>query len=281
MGFYSPQSLVHDARRHGIEVRGVDINASGAQATLEPTDRRAYTGPGPQQPAVRLALSSVRTISKDLAERIAAIRDTHGPYTNMAELARRVGLSTDQVEALATAGAFDSLGLARRSALWSAGSAAANRPGQLDITPGAGQPPLPPMTEPEQLIADLWATGITRDHYPTALIRDRLDALGVTPAAQLKTLDDHTRVLVGGIVTHRQRPASAGGVTFLSLEDETGLINVICPQVVFLRTKRGVLGSSGLLVRGMLERSSGAVNVVAERIEKLNLGMRSQSRDFG
>jgi error-prone DNA polymerase len=129
-------------------------------------------------------------------------------------------------------------------------------------------------------MADLWATGITRDHYPTALIRDRLDALGVTPASQLKTLDDHTRVLVGGIVTHRQRPASAGGVTFLSLEDETGLINVICPQVVWARHRRVARDAGALLVRGMLERAHDVTNVLAERVEKLPLGTRPTSRDF-
>jgi error-prone DNA polymerase len=280
MGFYTPQSLVHDARRHGIEVRGVDINTSGAGAVLESSTAAAYTGPGPNQPAVRLGLASVRTISDDLAQRIASDRDTHGPYTNMPALARRIGLTTDQVEALATAGAFDSLGLTRRAALWAAGAAAANQPGQLDITPPVGSPPLPAMTEPEQLIADLWATGITRDHYPTALIRDRLDRLGVIPAARLGQLEDRTRVLVGGIVTHRQRPPSAGGVTFLSLEDETGLINVIVPQTVWARHRRIARDSGALLIRGMLERAHDVTNVLAERIQKLPLGARTVSRDF-
>jgi error-prone DNA polymerase len=135
MGFYSPQTLEHDARRHGITVLGVDVNTSAAGATLEPTDARGYTGPGPAQPAVRLGLASVRTISEDLATHIAGERDTHGPYTGMADLTRRIGLTTAQLEVLATAGAFDSLGLTRRAALWTAGSAASNRPGQLDITP--------------------------------------------------------------------------------------------------------------------------------------------------
>jgi error-prone DNA polymerase len=135
MGFYSPQTVIHDARRHGITVLGVDINTSAADATLEPTDAPGYTGPGPDQPAVRLGLASVRTISEDLATRIAGERDTNGPYADMPDLARRIGLTTAQLEALATAGAFDSLGLTRRGALWAAGAVAGNRPGQLDITP--------------------------------------------------------------------------------------------------------------------------------------------------
>jgi error-prone DNA polymerase len=112
-------------------------------------------------------------------------------------------------------------------------------------------------------------TGISRDHYPTALIRDRLDARGVTPASHLKTLDDHTRVLVGGIVTHRQRPASAGGVTFLSIEDETGLINVVVSGAVWARHRRVARDSGALLIRGMLERAHDVTNVLAERIERL------------
>jgi error-prone DNA polymerase len=136
------------------------------------------------------------------------------------------------------------------------------------------------MTEPEQLIADLWATGITRDHYPTALVRDRLNALGVIPAAQLAELEDRTRVLVGGIVTHRQRPPSAGGVTFISLEDETGLINIIVQQTVWARHRRVARDAGALLIRGMLERAHDVTNVMAERIQKLPLGGRAVSRDF-
>ncbi len=299
MGFYSPQTLVQDAKRHGVEVRGPDLNASLAQASLEKpvagddswrpaVTRRvqppkvAYTGPGPEQPAVRLGLSSVRTISLELAETIVAERAAHGPYTAMADLVRRTGVTADQVEALATSGAFDCLDLTRRGALWAAGPVAAHRPGQLPVETIDEQapPPLPEMTEPEQLLADYWATSITRDAYPTALIRDRLDALGVTSALALRSLPDRTRVLVGGIVTHRQRPATARGIIFVNLEDETGMCNVICDPVVWARHRRVARESGGLLIRGMLERADGVVNVVAERIDKLHLGVRASSRDF-
>jgi error-prone DNA polymerase len=287
MGFYSPQSLVQDARRHGVQVLGPDINASLAAAALEPVqpagpEHRPYLGPGPSQPAVRLGLSSVRTINAELAARIVADRQAHGPYPSMAELARRVGLSSSQLEALATAGAFDSSGTSRRGALWAAGAAAGSRPGQLDL-PAPGEqhiPSLPPMTEPEQLIADLWATGITRDRYPTALIRGRLDALGVVASDQLRRLADRTRVTVAGVVTHRQRPATARGVTFLNLEDEFGMINVVCDPVVWQRHRIVARQAGGLLIRGMLERADGVANVSAERIDRLDLGIRSKSRDF-
>ena len=163
-----------------------------------------------------------------------------------------------------------------------AGAAADYRPGQLDLPAPSEQqiPPLPEMTEPEQLMADLWATGITRDAYPTALIRDRLNGLGVTTSAQLRELEDRTRVSVAGIVTHRQRPATARGVIFVNLEDEFGMVNVICDPVVWQRHRRTAVESGGLLIRGMLERSDGVVNVLAERIEALRLGMRTRSRDF-
>jgi error-prone DNA polymerase len=281
MGFYSPQSLVHDAKRHGVAVRGPDINASAAAASLEgAAGQSSYAGPGPAQPAVRLGLSSIKTIGTELAQRIVAERETNGDYASMAELARRIGLTADQLEALATAGAFDSLGTTRRQALWTAGAAADYRPGQLDLAADTSAPRLPEMTEPEQLLADLWATGITRDHYPTALIRSRLDGLDVVPSNQLRRLPDRTRVTVAGIVTHRQRPATARGVTFLNLEDEFGMVNVVCDQVVWHRHRKVARQSGGLLVRGMLEHANGVVNVSAERIDKLDLGIHNRSRDF-
>ena len=295
MGFYSPQSLVQDAKRHGVEVRGPDLNSSGADATLETAlghpapytgvgrpQAVTYEGPGPEQPAVRLGLSSVRTIGSDLAKQIVAERDAHGPYTAMADLVRRTGVSVAQVEALATAGAFAGLNLSRRGALWAAGPVSTIRLGQLpiDTVDEQAPPPLPEMTEPEQLLADYWATSITREAYPTAYIRDRLDGLGVITNAQLKQTPDRTRVLVGGIVTHRQRPATARGIIFINLEDETGMVNIVCDPVVWGRHRRVARESGGLLIRGMLERVDGVVNVVAERIDKLDLGVRASSRDF-
>jgi len=282
MGFYSPQSLVHDAKRHGIEVRSPSLALSGATATLEAgTGRSQCPCLDAPQPAVRLGLSSVRSIGTDLAERIVAARSVL-PFESMADLSRRVGLSADQVEALATAGAFDCFGTSRREALWAAGAAATARPGQLDVatvdeTPPAG---LPRMSLPEQLIADLWATGVTPELYPTALIRDRLDALGIITAAGLRTVDNRTRVTVGGVVTHRQRPATARGVTFLNLEDETGMVNVIVDEVVWGRHRRVAREAGGMLIRGMVERTDSVTNVLAEHIEKLPLGLRTRSRDF-
>ncbi len=286
MGFYSPQSLVHDAKRHGITTRRPDINISAAKASLEEGDAPAQCvrcpEHAPPQPAVRLGLEGVRTIGEDLAKAIVAEREANGAYTSMADLSRRIGLSADQVEALATAGAFDSFGATRRDALWGAGAAATARPGQLELTTfdESATPELPNMTEPEELLADMWATSITPDEYPTALIRDRLDALGITPATELAKLDDHSWVTVGGIVTHRQRPSTAHGVTFINLEDETGMVNIVVHATTWERHRRVARQAAGLLVRGRIEKTDEVINVVAHHIAQLPLGLRTTSRDF-
>jgi error-prone DNA polymerase len=271
MGFYSPQTLVADARRHGVVVRGPDLNASAVEATLEKDDGSA-TGF-----AVRMGLSYVRAIGEEVARRIAA----GAPYADMADLARRAGLDTRQLEALATAGAFGCLGLSRREALWAAGAVAQDRPERLGgLVVGADAPELPGLSDVERAMADVWATGVSPDSYPTEFVRDRLDAIGVVPASGLSRVDSGSRVLVGGVVTHRQRPATASGITFLNLEDETGLVNVICSRAVWARHRRVAREAAALVVRGMLERVDGVTNVVADRIDRLELSVRSTSRDF-
>ena len=170
MGFYSPATLITDARRHGVEVRGVDINASEALATLE------TVGYPPGQPGIRLGLSSVRDLGSEQAETIAAGR----PYTDLDDFARRTRLSVAALQALAIAGAFGCFGLSRRAALWAAGALASTRPGQLPgTTPGLAAPPLPAMTPVEETLADLWATGASGTH-PIAHIR-RLCRSGAPP----------------------------------------------------------------------------------------------------
>jgi error-prone DNA polymerase len=264
MGFYSPASLVADARRHGVVVNGVDVNASRADADLEPDG------------AVRLGLSYVRSLSATAAQRIEQGR----PYASMADLVRRAAPTERQLEALATAGAFGCFGLERRAALWAAGAVAAGTPDRLDgVVVGDDAPALPAMTALEETVADVWATGISGRHI-VAYARERLDAVGAVSAAVLRTLPDRTRVWVGGAVIHRQRPATAGGTTFVNLEDETGHINVICSPGVWARYRRVARSSSGLLVRGLVESAEGVVNVAADRIEPLVIQASAPSRDF-
>jgi len=283
MGFYSPQSLVADARRHGVTVYRPDINRSMAKADLEPGPNSTPVEP---EPAVRLGLAGIRTVGDDLAEQIVAARPPAG-YRTLDQLTRAVTLTTAQAEALATAGALDVLtsasttGSDRRRALWAAGAAAGSRAGTLPgSVVGTDAPALPGMSDIELTVADVWATGISPTHYPTEFSRDRLHALGVVPAGRLATVDHGTRVLVAGMVTHRQRPATASGIIFINLEDESGMINIICSTGLWSRYRRIARGSAALLVRGMLEREGGAVSILADRIAAIDLVVATPSRDF-
>ncbi|WP_102142246.1 error-prone DNA polymerase [Mycobacterium hubeiense] len=270
MGFYSPQSLVADARRHGVIVRGPDVNASLAHATLENHGEE-----------VRLGIGSVRHIGDELAEQIVDERKANGPFISLNDLTQRVQLTVPQTEALATAGALGCFGISRREALWAAGAAATERPDRL---PGVGSsshvPSLPGMSQLELAAADVWATGISPDSYPTQFLREHLDAMGIVPANKLLDIRDGTRILVAGAVTHRQRPATAQGVTFLNLEDETGMVNILCSPGVWSRHRKLAQTASALLIRGQVQNASGAVTVVAERMEKLDMRVASRSRDF-
>jgi len=270
MGFYSPQSLVADARRHGVTVRGPDVNASLAHATLEDAGN-----------AVRLGLGAVRHIGDDLAEQLVEQRKANGPFTSLLDLTSRLQLSVPQTEALATAGALGCFGMSRREGLWAAGAAATQRPDRL---PGVGSsshiPALPGMSELELAAADVWATGISPDSYPTQFLREDLDAMGVVPAEALLSVPDGDRVLIAGAVTHRQRPGTAQGVTFLNLEDETGMVNVLCTPGVWARHRKLANTAPALLIRGQVQNASGAVTVLAERLGRITLTVGSKSRDF-
>jgi error-prone DNA polymerase len=290
MGFWSPHSLVQDAQRHGVEVRTPDLVASLALATLEPCAGDAGSGPGDREAgrsvgdvAVRLGLGSVRGLGADLAAEIEQVRVEAGPYTSIEDLVRRVpALTQPQLEAMATAGVFgESLGLERREALWAVGAAVQSRPGRLaGIVTGASAPHLPGMDPVETAVADLWATGMAPGGHPTRFLRDELRRLGVLTATDLQVAEPRRRVLVAGLVTHRQRPMTAQGVTFMNLEDETGLINVVVSKGCWARYRQVARDAPALLIRGRLERSEGVVNVVAEELTPLRVPAAAASRDF-
>ncbi|SEC14116.1 error-prone DNA polymerase, DnaE-like [Paramicrobacterium humi] len=308
MGFYSPQSLVADARRHGVVTRRPDILRSGVHPTLEADAAGRATGidsclkriQPPVEPfdpdapdtqaehrrdggfAVRLGLSSVRSVGEKLAERIVAERESGGAYRDVFDLARRTGANTAVLESLADAGAFECFGLSRREALWQAEQAAQEHPNQLEGTTLTVQPPLFGLLSPEeQTVSDIWATGISPDGHPIEHLRARLRSRGVRTAADLRAAETGRRIEVAGVVTHRQRPATARNVTFMNLEDETGLVNVVCSTGVWARYRRIAREQPALIVRGMLERSpEGVVNVVADRFEPLAVTASTRSRDF-
>jgi error-prone DNA polymerase len=276
MGFWSPHSLAQDARRHGVVVRTPDLLASGAQATLEEC-AESHGGF-----AVRLGLGSIRGIGAGLAQQIEDERMLHGDYLDAEDLVRRVDeLTLAQLEAMATGGLFtECFGLERREALWAVGAAAQSRRDRLPgLATGTQAPMLPGMEPLEVAVADLWATGVSPNGHPTTFLREQLDAYGVVPADQLLTTEQ-TKVWVAGTVTHRQRPATAQGTTFISLEDETGLMNVVVSVGCWKRFRPVARGAGALLVRGRLQRYEGVVNIVAEHIAPLSVAAQVAARNF-
>ncbi|MCR6689852.1 MAG: OB-fold nucleic acid binding domain-containing protein [Cellulomonas sp.] len=230
---------------------------------------------------MRLGLVAVRGIGEELAQRLVDERTARGPFADQRDLVRRVQLTTAQLEALATAGALDGLGVTRREALWAAGALAQEGPQTLPgVSVGVQAPTLPGLSDVEVATADVWATGVSVDSYPTQFVREGLDAAGVLRVEAAFRHEVGRRIAVAGVVTHRQRPGTAGGVTFLSLEDETGLLNVVCSPGLWQRFRRTARTSKALVVRGLLERQDGATNLVAEHLAPLSLRVRSSSRDF-
>lgn len=313
MGFYSSRELVQDARRHGVEVRAPDVQRSGAEAALERADgaERAdaprITGSAaclanPQpvvEPfdadapdtsavhrrdgafAVRLGLTGIRGIEHETAERIARAR-AQAPFADLADLARRADLDRGRIEALAAAGACESLGIGRREALWAAAPAADNRERFLPGIAVHVQPPLlPVLNTAEQTALDLWTTGIPLTAHPLALLRESLDARGAVRSDRIRRVRPGAVVEVAGLVTHRQRPGTAGGIVFITLEDESGSVNVVAWRDVWLRNRLVARTSPALLIRGAVERSpEGVVNVIAEAFEPLAAPGGITSRDF-
>jgi error-prone DNA polymerase len=299
MGFYSPHTIVRDAIRHGVQVLGPDVAASRKDCTIEP--RTPDAGPiGFPQPgwhadrsthAMRVGLRYVRGLSDALLDRIDEERE-RAPFTDLEDFVRRTAAPVDAIEALATAGAFEAcFAKSRRDALWAAGAvrdAAPERHGGAvvarlpGVVVGADAPALPGMTDVEEAAADLWALGLSPGRHPTEFVRARLRDEGVVTAADLRTLDHGTVVEVGGVVTHRQQPSTAKGTIFLNLEDETGLVNVICTPGVWKRFRIVARTSPALRVRGLLERHQGVINLLAGKITPLPLTLAEalRSRDF-
>ncbi|MEZ7897654.1 MAG: error-prone DNA polymerase [Flaviflexus sp.] len=297
MGFYSPQSLVADAKRHGVRVARADINHSAVEASLE---RSVGLVPGeenwPQVPrnnrvephgdlVLRLGLESVKGLGESAARIEQARRDE--PFVSMADLARRAHLGEQELRTLAEAGALTSLGVSRREGMWAAGPLGTAekvehgwiQPAIPGTEVGVSAPRLPQMSRAETVVADVTTTGISND-YPTVLVRDRLSERGILPIIDILTAPIEKRLFVGGIVTHRQRPHTAKGTIFMSIEDETGMLNVVCSSGLWNRYRDVARRSRALIIRGMVERADGTINFVADGFEPLPLSLPVTSRDF-
>src|SRR5579864_1382919 len=283
MGFYAPAQLVRDARAHGVEVLPADVCVSLWDSTLE----RRQDG----EPALRLGLRLVKSLSQIGAERLIAARAVR-PFGSVSELATRAALDRGDLEALAAAGAFATLSGNRHLAFWEV--AGTERP--LPLAAGAGQgavgqetgfvegrPLLEKPSEGEEICADYAALGLTLGRHPLALLRERLTAGAIQSAHELAQADTGAAVRTAGIVLMRQRPATAGGVTFVTLEDESGQVNVIVWESVGQAQRRALLESRLLEVHGELQRQDGVTHLIARRLidRTALLGqLLTRSRDF-
>jgi error-prone DNA polymerase len=296
MGFYQPAQLVRDAREHGVEVRPVDILASSWESTLEPSLPPLLSS------AVRLGLRQVAGLKRVEADRLIEARGA-GART-LREIAARAGLSRQTLELLAEADALRSLGMDRRQGLWAVKGLAPEAKAQTQapllalMGPTAETPPqLPVMALGAHVAEDYRTAGLSLKAHPCAFFRTLLDDLGAVSAAGLKDTRNGARVVVGGLVLIRQRPGTAKGVVFATLEDETGAANAVIWPDVFTANRRTVMSSRFLVVHGRLQRASDVIHVVAERftdltarladlrdIDPVALGSRAErmqrSRDF-
>ena len=258
MGFYAPAQLVRDARSHGVTVLAADVNASGAESTLE-----AGAG-GP--PALRLGLDRVRGLAQAAAARIVAAR-ADGPFDRVAALARRAGLGRRDLAALAAAGALAGIAGHRHRAAW---DVLGVEPA-LPLLPAAereeGLPLLRAPVEGEDIVADYRSLGFTLARQPLALLRPQLAADGWLTAAEVAELADGTPLATGGIVVTRQRPGSAGGVIFVTLEDETGYVNLVVWSRIADAHRKAMLAARLLGVRGRLQRQGEVRHVVVDALE--------------
>lgn len=273
MGFYSPQSLVADARRHGIVTLRPDVQLSKVEACVERQADGTF--------AVRLGLAQIRALGGTVAQRLVAEREKAGEFADLTDVVRRVSLTTTHLESLAAAEALVSFGIDRRQGLWAAGPLSMESMQTLPgVAAGISVPTLPTMSDVEVAVTDVWATAVTPTSFPTEFVRPGLHADGVLTVAEVIAHEAERRVVVAGVVTHRQRPSTAKGVTFVSLEDETGLLNVVCSAGVWTRFRAIARGSAALVIRGRVERADGATNLIAEHLSPLPLTVATSSRDF-
>jgi len=306
MGFYAPSQLVQDAQHHGVQVRPVDVLASQWDCTLERDETQGGEQSEGQQPALRLGLRMVKGLSEKTGRRLVETRwwlNPPSPSSHKGEdvsasssflvprisrltfedLAHAAQLNRHDMNALAAAGALAFITGHRRQAVWTV-TGVEPRPPLLEGTPILDlTPPLPPPSEGQDLVADYASLGLTLGRHPVALLRPHLDRLRMITAAQLKQLPHGKLTRAAGIVIGRQRPDTASGVIFVTLEDETGMINVVVWRNVAEKQRRALLGSQLLAVHGVLERAGDVVHLIAGKLadhSQLLGQLIARSRDF-
>ncbi len=269
MGFYQPAQLVRDAKEHGVEVRAPDIQSSDWDCTLEPPDDLRM----PRR-ALRLGLRQIKGFKQ--AEALAFMGARAAGLSTLEDYILRSGLSRRGLELLAEADAFRSLGLNRREALWTvkgmADELGAERAAPLIARQHVKetQVQLPFMSPPKEVAEDYRTTRLSLKAHPVSFFREDLARMRARPCADLKTLSDRRRISVGGLVLVRQRPGTAKGVVFLTLEDETGIANIVCWKDAFAANRRMVMSASFLVVHGQLQVANNVTHLVAERFTDLS-----------
>jgi error-prone DNA polymerase len=274
MGFYGPSQLVQDARRHGVDVRPVDVVASAWECTLEPG--------ADDKPAVRLGFCMAIGFAEKAAERLSAARAQRG-FASIDDLARRAALDARDLRLLADANALAALAGHRRLAHWSVAGVEPTTPLLEHAPVGETIPLLAAPHEGENIVVDYASTGLTLGRHPLALLRGRLKRLRLSTAAELNAFPHGRLARAAGIVTGRQRPGTASGVVFVTLEDETGNVNVVVWNDLVEKQRRELIGARLLGVYGVLERQGEVVHLIAQRLIDYSalLGrLTTASRDF-
>ena len=269
MGFYAPAQIVRDTREHGVEVRSVCVNASGWDCTLEDAEGRFM--------AVRLGMRMAKGLAQ--AHATGVIGQRAGGYRSVAEIWQRAAVPVAALERLAEADAFASVGADRRAALWAIRGLGEPPPPLLalcGLTQRAEpEVPLPPMAEGREVVEDYQSTGLSLRRHPVTFLRKELRARGMTTCATLASTKDGRRVTVPGIVLVRQKPGSAKGVMFITIEDETGIANLVIWPSLFEKQRRLVLSAGMIACRGRVQRDGEVVHVVVEHLTDLSQELRS------
>jgi len=282
MGFYAPHTIVEDAKRHGVEVRGVDVLHSGWECSLEGAAEGVAAAPG-ERPALRLGLSLVRGLPRAVGEAVREAR-RQAPFSSVEDLARRARLSRAWLSRLAEAGALRSLEDGRRAALWKAMAIQAG--GEGDLFAGQMPPEVPvalaEADAAEEVAQDYATVGLSEKAHPMCFLRPALAARGARTARELSRLRDRAAVEVAGMVIVRQRPETAKGITFVSLEDETGIANLVVMPDIYERYRPLVRRAPFLLARGRVERTGSVVNLQVRELLPLAPapGLEAASHDF-
>jgi error-prone DNA polymerase len=274
MGFYHPATLIKDAQRRGVEVRPIDVNHSGWKCRWQPKDAASRV-----KGALRLGLRYVKGLKKETGLRVED-EQSKAPFADSQDLARRCRLRESELTSLAHCGALASLDLGRREALWQVARLGKLAGPLLNRQPDTSPSPLEEMSEVETTIADFETTSVTVGKHPMEYFREGLRERGIVSAAELLSLETNQTVRTAGSVIVRQRPGSAKGLLFITLEDETGMSQAMVTPQLLRDNRKTITGSAGLIVEGLLQKRDGSVSVRAEKFWPLDKISRVPSHDF-